>query len=212
MRSVKTRIGAQIVHQVSEPAEVEWDTLIESAEIEQGNDSGKPGDNGDIFGHSVESMPGDVDDPHECRNYVEQSGRGYHRIELDRTATKMLDDEYKWYRANGASKQVAFERRAMQLRNTLDRITSWYRDQWQYVGVIVSYGDDYTESLWGIDDEDYARDEIIPELCHQLADAMELDGYTILNRPNLATNAGVNKQWKRDRIKTNVNRFNVDGR
>lgn len=55
---------------------------------------------------------------------------------------------------------------AAAVRQEFDRMRRWCRDEWEYVGVIVTHGD-YERSLWGIESDCY---DYLEEVAHELAD------------------------------------------
>ncbi len=85
--------------------------------------------------------------------------------------------------ARGASKQVAFERAAAEKRRTRDRIVDWYRHSWTWYGVRGEFkGID--ASVWGIDDPGDAERYVVPEIADEIADRLEIEGWTVTDRPD----------------------------
>lgn len=90
-------------------------------------------------------------------------------------------------RGMGQSKQVAREMEAEERRRTLDQLKDWYANGWTYYGVVCGHpaaarhrvGD----SLWHIDDEEYADKEVRPDVAYNTAVALQKLGYTVLNMP-----------------------------
>ena len=88
------------------------------------------------------------------------------------------------------SRQVAYERAEAIRRKAIDKLVEWYTDGWQYYGVVCEYLH-YDESVWGIDDEEYAERECFDEMARQVARQMEKDGFTVTGVPE------PDPEWKR---------------
>lgn len=85
----------------------------------------------------------------------------------------------------GCSKQVARERAAESLARRIDQVADWYRHGWAWYGVTLDYMGHHA-SCWAIDDADYARRDVVPEVAAEVADALEEEGYTVAGRPDPA--------------------------
>lgn len=83
----------------------------------------------------------------------------------------------------GASKQVQAEARAENLRRTYDQLVRWYKHGWEWWGVVCEFKDE-EESLWGIDDYDYADKSVREDMAYQAARALERNGYTVTGIPD----------------------------
>jgi len=91
--------------------------------------------------------------------------------------------QYMWDR--GASKQVAREAVAAERRRTLAQLVKWYGDGWAWYGVRCRFdalGDEYSDSLWGIDDPEYAE-TLKEEIALNVAAQLEEAGYTVTDKP-----------------------------
>lgn len=92
---------------------------------------------------------------------------------------------FDYARHNGASRQVAAEMVAAERRRTLAQLVNWYDNGWEWYGVRCRFealGDEYNDSLWGIDDAEYAetlKEEIALNVVAQLEEA----GYTVTGKP-----------------------------
>jgi hypothetical protein len=182
-REIPVRYGVETVQENSRhclPACVDFRDILEATTFEEDDFCGEPWANCDGYEHtSIEpdSLP------------VSQWGaatRGYYRPRSynGHSGLLVLDDteqatSYEYYRSRGASKQVARECIAANIRHTLDQLVEWYADGWQWYGSKCEF-EGYEDSLWGVstlDDEDYTRNEV----ASQVASQMQSDGYTILN-------------------------------
>jgi len=126
----------------------------------------------------------------------------------------MLPDDgdygiFDWQRSMGATRQVAREAVAADRRRTLAQLVEWYSNGWQWFGVKCDFnvlGQDFGASVWGIDDDDYARREIVSEIANEVADQLEKADFTVTNRPVRPDHPG--REAKRTRIRRNLNMQN----
>ena len=95
-----------------------------------------------------------------------------------------LCDIFAYYREHGASRQVAREMQACAKRQRLAQLMTCARKvgtgTWSpviFLGPLV-----YHDSC-AIDDEDYARREIVPEVASELVWQIEADGFTVVDKP-----------------------------
>lgn len=112
-------------------------------------------------------------------NYVNrpalQGGCGYIVVEDSDVIRWGCDGYY------GCSKQVRAEAIAAAKRKATEQLVKWYEDGWQWYDVCAEWGD-YHESMCGIDCPDYAQ-TVGREFADNIADNLEADGYTVINRP-----------------------------
>jgi len=88
-------------------------------------------------------------------------------------------------RERGASRQVAREAVAAERRRTLAQLVKWYDSGWEWYGVRCRFealGDGYQDSLWGIDDAEYAE-TLKEEIALNVAAQLEEAGYTVTGKP-----------------------------
>jgi hypothetical protein len=113
-------------------------------------------------------------------------------------------DLYRWYRAEGASKQVAREMVAVSLCKRLDRLVEWYEHGWEwwYCGGEYNGCDD---GVGIIDDYHYAHDEVRRECAENIAHQLEQTGYIVVNKPK--PDPVDTRQQKRDRFRRNRTLF-----
>ena len=93
---------------------------------------------------------------------------------------------YEYQRDCGASRQVAAEAVAAEHRRTLARLVKWYDEGWQWYGVrckLVILGNEFADSVWGIDDPNYAEEEVREEIANAVMRQLETAGYTVTGRP-----------------------------
>jgi len=92
---------------------------------------------------------------------------------------------FDYARRNGASRQVAAEMVAAERRRTLAQLVDWYGNGWEWYGVRCRFetlGDEYSDSLWGIDDAGYAE-TLKEEIALNVAAQLEEAGYTVTGKP-----------------------------
>ena len=128
--------------------------------------------------------------------------RGWRDSAVVITLSDDLDDEYRFYRLNGQSKQVAFERVAQIRRERIEQLVRWYSNGWEvwYVcGEYEGYAGD--GGMGGIYDDDgnYAE-ECARDLADSIADEMEDDGYVVTDRPERSNpdNRRSHQHWLSD--------------
>lgn len=95
---------------------------------------------------------------------------------------------YEYMRARGASRQVAREAVAAERRRTISRIADWYRYGWQWFGIRCTFtilNEKYEDSLWGIDDADFAEQEKV-QVALDVAARLERAGYTVTGQPQVS--------------------------
>jgi len=114
------------------------------------------------------------------------------------------NDLYRWYRGNGASRQVGREMVALSLRKRLDQLVKWYTNGWEW----WHCGGEYkgcADGIGGIDDYRYAHDEVRRECAENIAHQLEQAGYIVAGRP--APSAADTRRQKRDRFRRNQTLF-----
>jgi hypothetical protein len=92
---------------------------------------------------------------------------------------------YQYMRERGASRQVARETVAAERRRTLAQLVKWYDSGWEWYGVRCRFealGDEYDDSLWGIDDAEYAE-TLKEEIALNVAAQLEEAGYSVTGKP-----------------------------
>lgn len=89
---------------------------------------------------------------------------------------------FDYWRERGASKQFAAEKSAEARRRTIEQLVKWYEDGWEWYGVKCEFKDEH-ESVWGIDDPDYADEYVRHDIAGQMAYALEKNVYTVVNKP-----------------------------
>ena len=170
----------------SRPAIVTFEEILEATEVVADQyESMTPWEHCDGFEHTTtpERRYRDEADAREMQGSVYCDG---HR---DRLVIELPETEdygiYQYMRERGASKQVAREAVAAQRRRTLAQLVKWYGDGWEWFGVRCRFpvlGEEYEDSLWGIDDAEYAetlKEEIALNVVAQLEEA----GFTVTDKP-----------------------------
>jgi len=119
---------------------------------------------------------------------------------------------WEHYHDRGASKQVSRELAAQQLRTCIDQLKEWYYDGWCWYGVVGEL-DEYEASVWGCDNEEYARSVVVPEIAGEIAHQMAHDGWLIEGEP---ASSGLKHGWSREtwrkHYKDQLNLFNTESR
>ena len=138
--------------------------------------------------------------------------QGYCYADGDRIVLRLpsgdSDGVYKYARERGATRQVAAEMLAEQRRQVLARLVKWYENGWQWYGVRCTFealGEEYEDSIWGIDDPDYAATDIANDVAAEVAARLEEAGFTVTGRPK---HRGPTRQEKQANIRRNLNHQN----
>lgn len=182
------------------PATIDFDEILAKTQVVYDEGFGDtPWENCDGFDHEVERT-------HLMENAAAR--RGYCPSERMQVVITLAEGDdygiYDYQREHGASKQVAREAVAYARRRTLDQLVKWYTDGWEWFGVKCDFealGDEYHDSLWGIDDSDYAERDVKPEIADNVAAELEKAGFTVTNRPIRVYPSRADKQ---DRLRRNA--------
>lgn len=195
-------------------AEIPWSDVLDAVEVVADYDHTEaPWDDCDGWEHNAQRLRYGPDhaDMKNSDRYVIADRDGAYWLTLDVEKSGIPDANY--YRTQGASKQVSAELAAQALRNAYAQLHKWYSDGWQYYGVKGELKDCHA-SVRGIDNEDYARREVVGEIASELASELESAGYVVTDRPQPehqkhsdAYNAYANNRWRHS-----VDRFNVSPR
>jgi hypothetical protein len=180
------RHGDTMIAVESQPATIAFDEILKATEVVADEyESMTPWEHCDGFEHvaTPERRFRDEADAREMQGSVYCDG---HR---ERLVIELSDKEdygiLDYARRNGASRQVAAEMVAAERRRTLAQLVKWYGDGWEWFGVKCDFevlGDEYHDSIWGVDDAEYAetlKEEIALEVAGQLEEA----GYTVTGKP-----------------------------
>jgi len=197
------RQGETMIAVESAPATVDFQDILDATKVVYDEGFGEtPWDNCDGFEHTCTPAHRFDFDPSDMRGQCYCDG---HR---ERVVIQLPKGEdwgvYQYHRERGASRQVAAEMVAENRRHTLDQLVKWYRDGWQWFGVIWDFevlGEEFNDSLWGIDDDDYAEREVRPEIADNVAAELEKAGFTVTGRP---TRVYPTRQDKQARIQRNL--------
>lgn len=191
-------------------AVVHWADILKCVKIKDDDDGDPPWQNCDGWDHTAERF----NDERHHRNlrhsarYVFHDGRSY-ILTVDPVAMGLPD--YAYYRAQGAAKQVARQLAAKALNRALRQLRVWYSDGWRYYGVVCEFRT-YEASCWGIDDYDYAKQEVGPEIAGEVAHKLEADGYLVTGRPIVELHRGRSLESWRDEFQFRRNMFNMEPR
>ena len=180
------RHGDKMLSVESRPAEIDFSELLEATEIEDDDHYEAPWDNRDGYDHN--RTP--VSRLHDNANYTEMQGYTSSHYYRENFIVAPKDGEdwglYEYMRQRGASRQVAAEAVAAQRRRIIAQLVQWLEHGWQWYCVTCNYevlGEEYINSLGGIDDYDYAR-ELKEEVALEVARELEEAGYTVTGKPD----------------------------
>jgi len=184
---------------------VDFADILEATKVVLDNSSGAPWDNCDGFDHKVEIARHSTE-----RNLSEMQGYCYYNDWREYIVITLLDNEdygiFDWQRSRGATRQVAREAVAAERKRTLAQLVKWYSNGWQWYGVRCDFdvlGQDFGASIWCIDDDEYARREVVNEIADEVADQLEKAGFTVTDRPNRSDYP--DREAKQQRIRHNLN-------
>lgn len=185
---------------------IEFHDIVESCVVEYDQFADRPFDDTDCYNHTLAYAHDD--DPNGFRLTYDNRRDGFCRG--DRVVI-VPDDfgHYDYYRSRGASKQVARELTADQLRSIAEDIKRIYSDDWASYGITCDYLD-VSDSLWGIDGFDDAQHHAYLEECKvdvacEVADDLERSGrYRVVGRPDRRQEYVQNRIWH---VRQNVNLF-----
>lgn len=171
----------------SAPATIDFQDILDAAQVVHDDCSDAPWENCDGFEHTAtrESEMAYEADAREMQGSVYCDGRR-ERIVIELPAGEDYGI-YEYLRQAGASKQVAREAVAAERRRTIARLADWYANGWQWYGVKCEFeilGVTYEDSIWGIDDEDYAERDVRNDVALEVAAQLEAAGFTVIGQPN----------------------------
>lgn len=200
---------------------VNYADIFEQCEIREDNEYRTPWDECDGYSHEFvhicDLRPEEQEDVRKRRGFVygsHSSEQGMIVLDEEHCYISKLED----YQKQGASKQAAAQLMAQERRDTIDRITRWYDEGWQWWGVECSFyvaNKQYHDALWGIDDLDYADQVVIPEIVAQVVHVIEQDGWEVSGKPAQPKQKLIRylslAEWKQ-KFKRNINSFNMENR
>jgi len=170
----------------SDSAIIDFDDIRESIKVEYDETmSETPWEHCDGWEHTAETVKS-----HRYEPYADEleKSEGYVWNEGDReyVVIKLADGEdwgtYKYARARGASRGVARELSASSRKRTIEQLSKWYRNGWEW-WVTLGEFKGARGSFGGIDDLDYANGDMRNEIAEEIASQLEDEGYTIVGRP-----------------------------
>jgi hypothetical protein len=185
---------------------IDYADLLDCVEVKPDEWCDAPWDNCCGYGHETRPISYyDHDDMLDNAAHVARACRETLVVEFDNATEKGLDDEYRWYRSNGASKQVAAELVAQNRAARMEALIGWIQDGWEYWYVCAEYNGYEAAGCGGIDDYDYADTEYRRELADELAYELEKDGFVIIGKPDPAVATVANRK---DELTRKINMFN----
>lgn len=182
------------------PAEIDFNGLVNLVEVDDDEHSPLPWDAEETADEYVHAVQPYDEFPATMANFT--AARGYLgyvadnktrcRVRIPAFRYKQMMIEYsQMYHEAGASKQVAYELAAANIRRHVSQIVEWRRqDETLYVVVSLTVeiaGERYSMGLGGIDREEVDRNtdhahEIVQEVAEDVAAQMECDGFIIINQ------------------------------
>ena len=87
------------------------------------------------------------------------------------------------YRKRGASKQVAKQLTARSLVKLREYLESIYTNGYEVWGVVCDF-QGFTDSVWGVDDYEYAQGDLSEEVALNVASEMVAAGFEVVNLPD----------------------------
>jgi len=210
MRST-IRHGDTMIAVETGAATIDFEEILDATEVVYDEHACEaPWDNCDGFEHKAipeRRMP-DEADTRAMRGSVYSDGL------RERVVIQLPEGEdygiYTYMRERGATPQVAAEAVAAERRRTLDQLCRWYADGWQWFGARCTFtvlGNEYSDSVWEIDDPDYAEREVKREIALEVAAQLEAAGYTVTGKPEppkrlharyfgtVASVEGIRQEW-----------------
>jgi hypothetical protein len=191
-RKKRLRVGDVMLTVTAESAIVDFDSILEATTVEVDDDMGPPWKEHDGWEHALKKSD-------YLRGYNEDDWvRGKGVVVVSR------DQAREWgvygYTPGHTHKQRAWERGERIRRKAIDQIVRWYEHGYTWYGVVCKFKG-HRASIWGIQTEgdspdDPYLDETRRELAGEVADELEKDGYTVINRPPEITEA----QGRRNRL------------
>lgn len=158
---------------------VDFNDIVKACEVvADDHHRDPPWENCDGYDHelvNVDDMP-----QHYNPVYVTHNRAGGKLIVIDEERWAEVCGNFQYLHARGYAKQVAHQMVAKLLRQTYEQLIKWYNDGWEYWGVTCDYLD-ATSSMWGIDDYDYAHDDVRVEMAQDVACQLKKLGYDIIN-------------------------------
>ncbi len=180
------RDGDSMVAVEIAPAVIEYADIVAATEvIHDREETMAPWDHCDGFEHMAVE-PHRLEDAADARKM-----QGYVRTwDGDTYVIRLPADEdygiYEHMRAQGASRQVAREAVARERQRTLNQLRAWYRHGWEWYGVkceMTVLGDTFEDSVWGIDDPEYAENYVVADVAGNVAATLEEAGFTVTGQP-----------------------------
>jgi hypothetical protein len=192
-------------------AQVQWQRLLDAVKIQDDDRCDPPWENCDGWEHTADRLDANNQRHRELRDSarcVRQDGRNF-ILTIDPAQMGLAD--YEYFHAKGASKQVARQLAAKSIRDALRQLRKWYADGWEYCGVVCEFRT-YQASCWGIDDRDYAKKEVGPEMAREVMHSMEADGYVIVGCPTVELHRGQSLESWQLEFQRRQHMFNMEKR
>jgi hypothetical protein len=153
---------------------VDWSEILEACEIVIDEHANAPWEDCDGWEHEL------VDDESsgEAAGYVYSS----RHAQMVKLTNPEAWGNFEHFQSAGASKQVAFELTAWIQRKAKEQIAEWHNNGWTYYGVKCEMHGEHA-SVWGIDSEEYAREEVLPEIASEMAGLLAKAGFHVTGEP-----------------------------
>lgn len=162
----------EAIDAIDEALTVDYADILEATRLEH-DDSYDPFD---CDGLEHELIRAEDNDMRQANAYV-YHGRSHRFIVLEDTTST-----YDYFRARGASRQVAFEKQAETNRNIITAIKKYLQGDYTAYGIVCEY-EGFHDSCWGFEGDDEYIESSKHEIASQVVYQMEKAGYTVTNQP-----------------------------
>lgn len=190
---------------------VDYAAILEATKVVYDHHTSEtPWDSCDGFDHEIETSHHGGTRLEGEYNFPKMQGHCFSDVQRRYIVITLPDGEdygiFDWQRSMGATRQVASEAVAANRRRTLAQLVQWYSNGWEWYGVRCNFevlGQDFGASVWGIDDGDYARREVVHEIADEVTGQLEKAGFTVTNQP--VRSDYPTRENKQTRLRHNLN-------
>ena len=200
------------------PAIVPYSLIIKHAQVRTDDDAVPPYVEDDGWEHDLQQLKdfaGTYENFRKARGYLCGDGRGRdpERVVVTDNSycQESRSDRIKHLRQLGASKQVAAERVASDDRAYIDQIVEWRKDGYDcwWVQIEITIGGKlYEANVGGVDDYDYATEEVVADMGCEITHQLKKDGFDVNDDVERTAYQAAMLASKKQRLKYNLNMFN----
>ncbi len=197
------------------PIHISFEWIKKQANIEPDTDAGMPWEDEDGWEHSIvdtDEFRGSYKDLRTAVGYISHT-QGRVVLNGNSYCGENGTVRLAYFRAKGASKQVARELVATQDRHYIKQIVEWYVDGYPccYIKIDLKLGGKTYEAACGGVEEAYAEDTengMVNEIAGEIAAQLEHDGFIVTGHDRQAGYQANRKAALKDRLTHNLNLFN----